>query len=402
MSYQNEANLAPIQVHFLRSLLDGKREISEQEAKLRAKKLALSNLVFPCAIICISPFFSTISFDKKDETIQACSDFVCRFLGKETYRYYCLTNSYDNLQIVFPTAINGRSGEDLDELFIRLHHQFNQHFGLELFIGIGSVVDFYTEISRSSLEAMEMLAFKNQYSDRGVVNIINTSRFKHYSLYGEDIMFARVLGRFQDGDLGMMAVRLNELVESIRQRPGISKTTIKRTFIELAVNILHIASNADVDVDSIIEGVDIYNWILLQNDIASLSDWLLGISAQLLENMEVQRETEEKKVITQACDYIAMHLTDPTLSLQTVSGAVGLSSSYFSQLFKQEKGIGLSNYITDCRISQAQLLLRTTDLKSEDVALQLGFTSATYFGRVFKKSVGITPNDFRKKAENRA
>lgn len=403
MLHQNETSLTPSQIHFLRSLLDGKREITEFEAQVRRKKLALQDLVLPCAIVCISPYFTNIRFEKKDELISNCSDYVCRLLEKAEYKYYCITNSYDNIQIILPTEANGFTTQILNDFFIKMHQRFNRHFDLELFIGIGSIVDLYSEISRSALEAMEMLAFKNQYADRGVINIVNTSRFRHYSLYGEDIMFARVLGRFQDGDLGMMAIRLDELIESIRRRPGVSTSAIRRTVIELAVNILHIASNANVDVDSILNGQDIYNWVLKQTHTEVLTEWLLELSGKLLAKMEIQQETEEKQIIKQACDYVASHLNDPSLSLQSVSDAVGLSGAYFSQLFKTEKGIGLNNYISESRIVQAKELLKMTDLKNADIALQLGFTTPTYFGQVFKKSTGMTPSDYRKQikqAEN--
>ena len=243
---------------------------------------------------------------------------------------------------------------------------------------------------------MEMLAYKYQYADRGVINIINTSRFKHYSVYGEDIMFTRVLGMFQDRNLGGMANRLDELIDSIRNRPGVSSTAIKRTIIELAVNILHIASNSDVDVDAITGDLDIYTWVLKQNHTEVLTEWLLNLSSELLDHMEKRKENDEKEIITQASDYIANHLSEPDLSLQSVSEAVRLSASYFSQLFKAETGIGVKNYIIDSRVSKAKLLLKETNLKSEDIALQTGFTSASYFGKAFKRSTGMTPNTYRK------
>ena len=395
--YQNESFLSQLQIHFLRSLLDGKREISEAEADARSKHLHLNNLSLPCAVICISPYYTSVDYQKKDELIKECCDYVCKRLERKGYRYYALTNSYDNIQILLPTAANDLSEKELDEVFILLRDRFYNHFELELFIGIGSVVDQFSKISRSALEAMEMLAFKHQYADRGVINIVNTTKFRHYSVYGEDIMFARVIGRFQDGDLPMMAARLDELIDSIRHRPYVSKSAIKRTFVELAVNLLHIAANADVDVDAVLENVDPYSWIMAQNHTEVLSEWLMNLSAKLLEKMNVKQETDEKEIIRQACDYVASHLGETDLSLQSVSEAVGLSAAYFSQMFKVEKGVGLNNFITDCRIVKAQELLRATDLKGEDIALQLGFTTPTYFGRVFKKQTGFTPSAYRKR-----
>lgn len=400
MQYHNETSLTPSQVHLIRMLLDGKREISEQEALIRTKRLGLREILFPCVVICVSPYYTDVAFEKKDETIRGCADYVSAFFQRANYKYYCLINSYDNIQVLLPTDANSLTEWDLDELSISLHQKLYRHFQLNLFIGIGSVVDRYADISRSATEAMEMLAYKYQYADRGVINIINTLRFKHYdyALYGQNIMFDRVIGRFQDGDLGMMAVRLNELIESIRRRPGVSNSAIKRTFIELAVYILHIASNANVDVDAILGDLEVYNWVLKQNNTDDLSEWLLDISAELLDQMGKRQDVEEKQIITQACDYISEHLDDPNLGLQTVSDAVGLSGAYFSQLFKKEKGAGLNRYINERRIIEAQKLLVSTELKSEEIALRIGFTTATYFGRVFKKSVGMTPKEYRKQA----
>ena len=85
MNYQNENSLTPSQVHFLRSILDGKREITEAEAATRSKLLGIQDLVFPCAVICISPYYSGILYSKKDELIEKCSDYICRFFQKTIY-----------------------------------------------------------------------------------------------------------------------------------------------------------------------------------------------------------------------------------------------------------------------------------------------------------------------------
>ncbi len=400
MPFYNEASMTPSQIHFLRALLDGKREISEQEAEIRIAQLELRELTLPCAAVCVSPYYVSVPFDRKDDAIRASSEYVSRFFQRAGYRCYCLTNTYDNMQVLLPMTGHSPGGQDLDELCIALREKFYNHFGLDLFIGIGSVAEKYTEISRSAIEAGEMLAFKHQYADRGVINIINTFRFKHYSIYSEDVMFSRVLGRFQGGDLAMMAVRLQELVESVRHRPGVSRTAIKRTFIELAVNILRIASNADVDVDAVLEPTDFYSWILKQNHTEVMTDWLLDLSGKLMVLMEHHQEAEEKEVIKQACDHIEEQIGETSLSLQTVSGVVGLSPAYFSQLFKKEKGINLSSYITERRIERAKDLLRATERKAEDIARQTGFASATYFGRVFKKSTGMTPNGYRRQSRH--
>ena len=63
-------------------------------------------------------------------------------------------------------------------------------------------------------------------------------------------------------------------------------------------------------------------------------------------------------------------------------------------LFKKNCGIGFSEYITQRKISLAKSLLLEEGLKIYEVADQLGFESAFYFSKVFKKVEGMSPRDF--------
>jgi two-component system response regulator YesN len=85
--------------------------------------------------------------------------------------------------------------------------------------------------------------------------------------------------------------------------------------------------------------------------------------------------------------------------LQTVSDAMGLTAPYFSQLFSRETGQGVNAYITGLRMEFAGRLLSSSDLKVDDIAAQTGFSSASYFNLVFKKTFGMTPTQYRKKTQ---
>lgn len=73
-----------------------------------------------------------------------------------------------------------------------------------------------------------------------------------------------------------------------------------------------------------------------------------------------------------------------------------LSSGYFSRLFTQELGCNFSQYITAQRVAWAKQLLEETDRSVESISETLGFSSAAYFIKVFKKHEGITPLLYRK------
>ena len=55
----------------------------------------------------------------------------------------------------------------------------------------------------------------------------------------------------------------------------------------------------------------------------------------------------------------------------------------------------LSEYIEDCRLKKAKQLLSNAELKVRDVSLLVGYEAAHSFTRFFKKSTGMTPQEYR-------
>lgn len=108
---------------------------------------------------------------------------------------------------------------------------------------------------------------------------------------------------------------------------------------------------------------------------------------------ESNRNAGKDRLIKDVQDYIDSHIADK-LTLSEVAEQFGLSASYFSVLFKQQTGVGFSDYVTTQRIEKAKHLLLSGDVKIYEAAEALGFESAFYFSKVFKKKEGCSPKEF--------
>ena len=73
-----------------------------------------------------------------------------------------------------------------------------------------------------------------------------------------------------------------------------------------------------------------------------------------------------------------------------------LSAQYISQLFKSEIGVGFLTYLTSIRMEHAKKLLLSTSLSIAEVSEQSGYADYRVFTKVFKKSEGITPSQYRR------
>ena len=104
---------------------------------------------------------------------------------------------------------------------------------------------------------------------------------------------------------------------------------------------------------------------------------------------------EEERPILAITRYLQEHLSED-VSLSVLAEEFHLSAQYISQLFKNEIGVNFLAYLTNIRMEQAKKLLLSTSLSVAEVAEQSGYGDYRVFTKVFKKSEGVTPSQYRR------
>ena len=106
-------------------------------------------------------------------------------------------------------------------------------------------------------------------------------------------------------------------------------------------------------------------------------------------------EKQEERTITGITRYLQEHLAEE-ISLSVLAEQFHLNPQYISQLFKSEIGVNFLAYLTNIRMEKAKKLLLTTALSIAEVAEQSGYGDYRVFTKVFKKSEGVTPSQYRR------
>lgn len=104
----------------------------------------------------------------------------------------------------------------------------------------------------------------------------------------------------------------------------------------------------------------------------------------------------EDRVIEQAQNWIAMNydVASPVAAMVEMSG---LAERSFKRRFSKATGLSPIEYVHTLRIEEAKLLLESTDRPVEALANEVGYEDTGFFGRLFKRMVGITPIQYRKR-----
>ncbi|MBE1441498.1 response regulator [Paenibacillus sp. OAS669] len=121
-----------------------------------------------------------------------------------------------------------------------------------------------------------------------------------------------------------------------------------------------------------------------------LTESLTELSKHLLDHQH-----RDQNVIYEIAKYIQNHYHQD-ITLQEIANHFYLSREYISRKFKQEFKVNLSDYLSDIRVEKAKLLLLNPHLRIAQVAEMVGYDDEKYFSKVFKKTVGLSPNEYRK------
>lgn len=106
--------------------------------------------------------------------------------------------------------------------------------------------------------------------------------------------------------------------------------------------------------------------------------------------------SNERKDIQKAKDYIEKHYKE-NLTLNVLADEIHMNSYYFSSFFKKSAGENFKDYVNRVRIEHAVSLLLTTDMKSYEIASEVGFSDARAFTEIFQRFYHETPSAYRKR-----
>jgi len=111
----------------------------------------------------------------------------------------------------------------------------------------------------------------------------------------------------------------------------------------------------------------------------------------------LENATLESSLVFQIKSFICKNYSIDSLSVKDIGEHVYLSPSYVCTLFKNETGVTLNQYLTEYRIEMAKQLLCDKQYKIADISSKVGYSDSSYFGKAFKKSIGLSPTEYREK-----
>ncbi|KAB8126364.1 AraC family transcriptional regulator [Gracilibacillus oryzae] len=131
--------------------------------------------------------------------------------------------------------------------------------------------------------------------------------------------------------------------------------------------------------------------------IDELQQMLDQIAVSVCKEINQKKRNSHHMLSHQLMEYLQKEFNNPDLSLEKLSVYLNLSVPYASRFIKEQTGYTFTQIIWDMRMKACQRLLLDSSLPIKEIVKRIGYHDVANFTRKFKKEVGITPSQFRKR-----
>lgn len=322
---------------------------------------------------------------------------------QENSQYILFRNQ--NLYYAVLIKADGNVVENLTEECVQsleriFKEQGNQKHAKGWFVCTGKPVERLSMLQESYKEAMNLFCYR--YMEE-----------KHILRYGEQItmhpdetvnlrnidtnaMSPEVIRNFLgNGLIDEVDVFVENYIHVIGE--DILKSRMFRQYVLLNVHISAIAftGNLGYEKDELEDSLSMVGSQQAE-DIDEVKEVLKRTLKWAIELRDNKVRNKMHSVIPQAVAYIQENYHDESLNLSKVACKVNISANHFSAIFSQEMKQTFIEYLTNIRMNKAKELLRCSDMRSGEIAMEIGYKDSHYFSFLFKKTQGCTPSEYRK------
>lgn len=140
--------------------------------------------------------------------------------------------------------------------------------------------------------------------------------------------------------------------------------------------------------------IDYLFQLLEARDSSSLQLIYVNYLKNLLMRLQETKNKNLNGLILDAIAYIEENYRE-NISLDDVAKKINMSYHHFSRFFKESTGKNFIDYLTELRIDRAREILKDKTFNIKEICYEVGYTDPNYFSKIFKKSTGLTPTEYR-------
>lgn len=289
--------------------------------------------------------------------------------------------------------------DDLDCWKARIEDAVNQtcrmlynYYSIEIMTAIGSLVSNPREISSSYSDCRQIFE-ETPHAGKHLMFIDDMpDSAKNHNVFHIAIFKDELQKAFSEYDSKALAAVMNDIIELFH-----NDSRHYAQALSAASNVLHLVlsylNNGENLLNQIFSESSGYNCLYEAENVPQIMQWMSVLRDGLCRLFSEHQKDYKNRTISSVKKYINEHVEEK-ITLNQVADIFSISPNYLSILFSKYNDMGFVDYINHAKIERAKLLLSEGTMKVYEISDKLGYESAFYFSRVFKKIEGVSPREY--------
>lgn len=355
------------------------------------------DLTEPAYLVCTCRILGPDSIPPRgDKMIALCSSTVQMAKDTLTSIRPCYVSSLDlrNFAVILP--VSGTDPQawilEIERLLSDMASVLHNYFNVRIIGAIGFAVEDPYLLRESYLAARQALpaAVKAQSF---VFFAEGEPLEQEHLLFDFSELRTEIRRAFEEMDTQALYVMMTKMIEIF---DGRSDLLVPAT--DAACNILYMATSLLEKGEEIVEHIfenepEGYRVIYQMHTIEEITSWLIQFRDGCSEILSTRRQSYKEQLVKNVQEYIKRNL-GTKLSLNQVADVFNFSPNYLSHLFSKVAKVNYVEYITEIKITTAKEMMARGEGRIYEISQKLGYESAFYFSKVFKKVTGISPREY--------
>lgn len=332
----------------------------------------------------------------KDDSLLGFS--VINILGEiisEGFKCSIFRDLDGNMVIIFHDSSLNKNLQTVEELLRKCIFNIDRYLKINVFITTGNIQERLEDVHMSYDAARDLMQYFLIYPPNSIVSYekVKQEHKKRQEICDIDLdKLADLILTSKKSDISGF---FDEIHARLLKETGVTYEYIHALTIEILSCYMNIMKSNGLEINEVLNSYEgLFCDLLKQKTIDGILTSMKHISLEISDNISLQK-ARPKTLIEQIIEYINTDYHRYDLSLKILSAQFNITTPYLGQLLKKKTGELFSDYLNGIRIDKAKILLTNTCFKANEISEKVGYADPNYFYRIFKKSAGVYPSEYR-------
>jgi len=287
------------------------------------------------------------------------------------------------------------------EIVRQLMQMLSLYLNLNVSVALGERFVGFEQLRLQYARCLKVIAATFYSGPNSVIHVAKT-QFNSVILQTNYVEWSSKLkAAVEEGDRERLSAQLEAMIEQVNQ-VKCEPEELKRTFTMLLTDQEHMISKWEqntlsIDGERSYTNTEAYKQQIKQAEtLEQLKTAVYGAFQEVVDGLQQVKSKQYRKEVLRVIELMREHLHSK-ITLEMIASEVNMTVSYLCRIFKQDSGKSIVQYMNEMKINHAAELLKLPDVRVKEVAAAIGIDDPFYFNRLFKKYVGISPSDYRRR-----